>query len=63
MTHILLHVRDLGMGMGMGMGMNMNMNMNLNPMNAPPPIMSREQFEAGKVDLWRKFKIERLGAR
>ncbi|KAF7810115.1 E3 ubiquitin ligase PQT3-like isoform X1 [Senna tora] len=32
-------------------------------MNAPPPIMSREQFEARKADLRRKREIERRGER
>lgn len=37
--------------------------MGMNPMNAPPPIMSREQFEARKADLRRKREIERRGER
>ncbi|KAI9110999.1 hypothetical protein K1719_017874 [Acacia pycnantha] len=40
------------------MGMNA-----MNHMNAPPPIMSREQFEARKADLRRKREIERRGER
>lgn len=32
-------------------------------MHAPPPIMSREQFEARKADLRRKLEIERRGER
>lgn len=45
---------DFGMGMGMGMnGMNVG----------PPPIMSREEFEARKADLRRKRENERRGQR
>lgn len=40
------------------MGMNA-----MNPMNVPPPIMSRDQFEARKADLRRKREIERRGER
>lgn len=47
---------DFGMGMGMGMGMN---GMNV----GPPPIMSREEFEARKADLRRKRENERRGQR
>lgn len=32
-------------------------------MNAPPPIMSREEFEARKADLRRKRENERRGER
>lgn len=42
--------------MGMGMGMN---GMNV----GPPPIMSREEFEARKADLRRKRENERRGQR
>ncbi|XP_004299417.1 PREDICTED: E3 ubiquitin-protein ligase RBBP6-like isoform X2 [Fragaria vesca subsp. vesca] len=43
---------DFGMGMGMN-GMNVG----------PPPIMSREEFEARKADLRRKRENERPGQR
>ncbi|XP_050376169.1 E3 ubiquitin ligase PARAQUAT TOLERANCE 3-like isoform X2 [Argentina anserina] len=43
---------DFGMGMGMN-GMNVG----------PPPIMSREEFEARKADLRRKRENERRGQR
>lgn len=32
-------------------------------MNAPPPVMSREEFEARKADLRRKRENERRGER
>lgn len=31
------------------------------PMNLPPPVMSREEFEARKADLRRKREMERRG--
>ena len=58
-----MNMNMMNMNMNMNMNVNVNMNMNMNPMNAPPPIMSKEQFEAGKVDLGRKCEIEILGER